>query len=256
MLKEVIRLFQNYKIILYPEFGSELAKEPLERTQKRTRDAGLRRGEAPARCAHSGRKFKIQNCQSGSSLRRARTKWTCGTRVAGLRRREAAARTTSSRSHGQHKASTTAAGRCLWHRSLPEKSPQPSGRVCDVEEQPSARGRLRAADPCGIEFAGDYLAHNWKLQARLSVMTSFLGCGLPILRDRICWRLPRLQLAAAGSPLCNDVIPRLRAFLRGIDRTATGGPQLRPAKARSSHPLVRPPQAAARTPNYNFNSSF
>ena len=42
-------------------------------------------------------------------------------------------------------------------------------------------------------------------------MTSFLGCGLPILRNRIYWRLPRPQLAAAGSSLCNDVIPRLRA---------------------------------------------
>ena len=71
--------------------------------------------------------------------------------------------------------------------------------------------RLRAADPYGIEFAGDYLDHNRQLQGRFSVITSFLGCGLPILRDRICWRSPRPQSAAAGSPLCNDVIPRLRA---------------------------------------------
>jgi len=28
-------------------------------------------------------------------------------------------------------------------------SPQPSERACDVEEQPSARGRLRAAGPHG-----------------------------------------------------------------------------------------------------------
>jgi len=29
------------------------------------------------------------------------------------------------------------------------KSPQPSGWVCDAEEKPSARGRLRAAGPDG-----------------------------------------------------------------------------------------------------------
>ena len=52
---------------------------------------------------------------------------TFGTRTAGLRRAEAAARSV------------------LTDRSKLETSPQPSGWACDVEEQPSARGRLRAA---------------------------------------------------------------------------------------------------------------
>ena len=48
---------------------------------------------------------------------------------------------------------------------IPETSPQPSGRACDVEEQPSARGRLRAAGRCATEFAGRHFDQN-------------CGCGL------------------------------------------------------------------------------
>jgi len=42
-------------------------------------------------------------------------------------------------------------GRSLRHRNCPEAVPQPSGGACDVEEQPSARGRLRAAGRTATE---------------------------------------------------------------------------------------------------------
>ncbi len=38
------------------------------------------------------------------------------------------------------------------HERPADASMQPSGRACAVEEQPSARGRLRRAGPCGIDF--------------------------------------------------------------------------------------------------------
>ena len=69
-------------------------------------------------------------------------------RAAGLRRREAAAR------------------RRLRRRNLPEASPQPSGRACDQKEQPSARGRLRAANRYAIEFAGNHLNQTRRAAAR------------------------------------------------------------------------------------------
>ena len=37
----------------------------------------------------------------------------------------------------------------------PEASPQPSGWACDVKEQPSARGRLRAAGPDGPNLSAN-----------------------------------------------------------------------------------------------------
>ena len=87
----------NVKIL----FGLQLAKGLLERT----RGAGLRRGgqlraAAPIRAQIQNSKFKISAYRvyfgiysdSGCSLRRARTMRTCGTRAAGLRRWEAAAR--------------------------------------------------------------------------------------------------------------------------------------------------------------------
>ena len=49
-------------------------------------------------------------------------------------------------------------------RYLHKVSPQPSGRACDIKEQPSARGRLRAAAPCGrnSEFKiQDSKLQNW-----------------------------------------------------------------------------------------------
>ena len=46
-----------------------------------------------------------------------------------------------------------------------EACPQPSGRACDVKEQSSARGRLRAADRSAIEFADKLFHHNSWLRA-------------------------------------------------------------------------------------------
>ena len=111
------------------QFGSQPAKERSKRTCG-TRAAGLRRREAAARCAlraqiHNS-KFRIM--KSGCSLRSACLQRE---RAAGLRR------------------PSLRPARPLQGRFLPEASPQPSGRACDVEEQPSARGRLRAAGPAG-----------------------------------------------------------------------------------------------------------
>ncbi len=39
------------------------------------------------------------------------------------------------------------------------KSLQPSGRACDAEEQPSARGRLRAAGRAATDLAGGHFHH-------------------------------------------------------------------------------------------------
>ena len=77
---------------------------------------------------------------SGRSLRRTQRRKG----VAGLRRREAAAR------------------QSLRDCFLAKKSPQPSGRACDVEEQPSARGRLRAAGRCATELDAKHLNNNRK----------------------------------------------------------------------------------------------
>ncbi len=86
--------------------GAQLAKGPLERTQKRRRDAGLM---------------------------------------------------------GRAKLGT---------------SPQPSGRACTSgpagrELQPSARGRLRAADVCDVEFAAKCPSNNRRLQAVGRCATQF-----------------------------------------------------------------------------------
>ena len=78
---------------------------------------------------------------SGCSLRRARR---FGQRTAGLRRPQAAAR------------------QSLRDCFLAKKSPQPSGRACDVEEQPSARGRLRAAGRSATELDAKHLNNNRK----------------------------------------------------------------------------------------------
>ena len=125
---------------------------PHERTCGREERAFAGAKLRPA-AAFSRPKFRIQNSRfkitkSERSL--------CGGRarlqgVAGLRCPQAAARTV------------------LTDRpmtSIPHgASPQSSGWACDHKEQPSARGRLRAADRCAIEFAGRHFDQN-------------CGCGL------------------------------------------------------------------------------
>ena len=75
---------------------------------------------------------------SGRGLRNARTS---GMRVAGLRRAKLRPATVPfGTANSRFKISC--------NTDL-EAAPQPSGRACDVEEQPSARGRLRAAGPDG-----------------------------------------------------------------------------------------------------------
>ena len=64
-------------------------------------------------------------------------------------------RAAASPREGPHFAPAFASARAGASQAAPrigmyaQTSPQPSGRVCDVEEQPSAEGRLRAADPDG-----------------------------------------------------------------------------------------------------------
>ena len=83
----------------------------------------------PAAGSYRNRKFRIQNGSRAAACGgRARLQGT-----AGLRRREAAARTV------------------LTDRFQLGACPQPSGRACDVEEQPSARGG--AAGCCALKGA-------------------------------------------------------------------------------------------------------
>ena len=60
-----------------------------------------------------------------------------------------------------------AARRCLTASILLAASPQPSGRACDMEEQPSARGRLRAAGRCATDFTSRHFHPNKRLRAAI-----------------------------------------------------------------------------------------
>ena len=110
------------------KFGNELRASAGQR---------LRSAAVPCR----NRKFSIQNSKfkikSGRGLRRSRT---------------------TARS-----CVPPPGGGCgptvLTDRFQPETSPQPSGRACDHKEQPSARGRLRAAGRCATEFAGKHVLY-------------------------------------------------------------------------------------------------
>jgi len=117
------------------------ACEGTARADLRTRGAGLRGAKLrPAAVPCRNCKFKIQNkiglpdniwaySSSGRGLRRARTKRTCGTRVAGLRHPQAAAR------------------RCLTASILLATSLCPSSEPAGHEQRASAAGRLRLARP-------------------------------------------------------------------------------------------------------------
>ena len=76
---------------------------------------------------------------------------------------------------------------------LVRASPQPSGRACDQKEQPSARGRLRAADVCDVVFA----ARNHNRKAPTSCQSLCDRTRRKALRDE------QQQKAAAG---CGDSI--------------------------------------------------
>ena len=123
--------------------GPMFAGCSLRRSCERTcgRERGPSRGEAAARCALRAQIqnsiFKIQNYKSGSSLRRTQRRKG----VAGLRRAEAAARTVFARP-----ISTRA-------RSRAERPARADLR--DAKMQPSARGRLRAADRCATDVASE-----------------------------------------------------------------------------------------------------
>ena len=128
-------LFRSCKFKMKNDMRGAACEVPAKRTCG-TRDAGLRgaklRPAAPLRAQIQKSIFRIKRAfwarlgiyfRSGRSLRSTQVR----VRTAGLRRREAAARTVPT------------------DRFQLETSPQPSGRACDIEEQPSARGRLRAA---------------------------------------------------------------------------------------------------------------
>jgi len=121
------------------------ACEAHAEAELRDANCGASPGEAAARCAlqvpfipqnesHLSRAFGLQPAE-GTHVR---------VRTAGLRAREAAARSV------------------LTDRFQLETSPQPSGGPAradlrDARLQPSARGRLRAADCFAIEFAAKHL---------------------------------------------------------------------------------------------------
>ena len=115
-------LFRSCKFKMKNDMRGAACEVPAKRTCG-TRDAGLRgaklRPAAPLRAQIQKSIFRIKRAFWARLGIRVRT--------AGLRRREAAARTVPT------------------DRFQLETSPQPSGRACDIEEQPSARGRLRAA---------------------------------------------------------------------------------------------------------------
>ncbi len=144
------------------KFGTQLAKDRHERTCGREERAFAGRSCGPLRPAGTNSKFKIQNCRSDCSLRRARSKRTCGTRAVGLRRPQAAG--CGAHSGAIHDSKLPEAS--MLGRFECQASPQPSGRACDVKEQPSARGRLRAANRYAIEFAGNHLNQTRRAAAR------------------------------------------------------------------------------------------
>ena len=120
-------------------FNIKFGLQPAERTHVRVRTAGLRRRKAAARTAFSRPKFMIQN--SRFKIKRVcRCTWV----YIPIRGAACGGRTRLLRSCGPPPP-----GGCGPHgptdRSEIGTSPLPSGRACDVEVQPSARGRLRPA---------------------------------------------------------------------------------------------------------------
>ena len=116
-------------------------------------------------------------------------------------------------------------------------SPQPSGRACDVEKQPSARGRLRAADVCDVAFVAKHLGDDRRLRAagRYATdpdgnFTTNNGHGLPVLTGRVC------QQPFPPQPTVAD------SSLRRTARSGPAGRELRAFAGRSCGPrgLLRP----------------
>ena len=106
--------------------------------------------------------------------------------------------------------------------------PQPSGRACDVEEQPSARGRLRAAAPCGRKF----MIQNSIFKISRSVKPR----GLPAAeRTGLLSSSARLQ-------------PFARGRLRAAGRCATA--------CSSRHFLNQPGSCRPSLPNYSVAGPF
>ena len=109
---------------------------------------------ARALCPLLAHKPKIQNllrpCIFGSQPAE-------GSLDADLRRREAAAR------------------RLLTRSIMLETSPQPSGRACDVKEQPSARGRLRATGRYATDLDTRHPAIKRRLRPAGRCATDFPG---------------------------------------------------------------------------------
>jgi len=106
-----------------------------------------------------------------------------------------------------------------------------------LEEQPSARGRLRAAAPVLAQIKNE--------KGRIKNGIRSAVCGA---RERRYGAVGLHRREAAGyRSLCDDFVckhfrQKLAAVnfsLCKIDPVGIGGPQLRPAKARSSRPLVR-----------------
>ncbi len=103
---------------------------PARADAKADASSGPSRGEAAARCGFTeaaNSAFKIQDSKLLLGLQPAEAAHDCKELRASA-------------------APTLRPARPFQGRFLPKAAPQPSGRACDVEEQPSARGRLRAAD--------------------------------------------------------------------------------------------------------------
>ena len=125
------------------------SKPAAERMGLLRGEAALRPGAAVGCCGFlRSRKFSIQ-------YSRFKIRWAARYAWAYIPARAAAC--------GAHADSATNCGpppppprlrpaRPLARSISPAASPQPSGWACDVEEQPSARGRLRAAGRCATDF--------------------------------------------------------------------------------------------------------
>ena len=175
-----------------PQLRNESAHSgcSLRGTHVRVRTAGLRNPQAAARTAFSRPKFKIRGaaCEGpaqadlrtrGAGLRGAKLRPVapCGHKFRIQNSRfKIADRTAACGGHARSEPAgrelrASAAPRLrpadlLRGRYLHKVSPQPSGRACNVEEQPSARERLRAANRYAIEFAGNHLNQTRRAAAR------------------------------------------------------------------------------------------
>ncbi len=92
-------------------------------------------------------------------------------------------------------------------RLIPCKSPQPSGRACDVEEQPSARGRLRAASRYATNLAGIHFLHHLLLLRAVDV-SDVEFAAKRLSKDRRLRAASRYATDLAGAQILHHLLLR------------------------------------------------